>query len=234
MSKSIIRAYTAWWPEDDIATRKDAEEHRVTELWTAEYMKSDGFTAEEIKNGIPVVRSIKILAGGVIDEIVNCAVQGGLAWEIDIKYNTDVLDFCNGLNMESGTAWQNIADGATLADVVIGGGQLFPDEYTANQYLNNDAPSNSTLAYGYYGQGSMPANQYYVGGNTGWTTNSDVSLPNTNSIWKVEGNNKLTPNNPLKILGNGKLEVKLTVQAAAFTTSAKKKIEDVGGKCELY
>ena len=42
------------------------------------------------------------------------------------------------------------------------------------------------------------------------------------------------PKNPLKILGNGKLEVKLTVQAAAFTTSAKKKIEDVGGKCEVY
>ena len=42
------------------------------------------------------------------------------------------------------------------------------------------------------------------------------------------------PKNPLKILGNGKLEVKLTVQAAAFTTSAKKKIEDVGGKCEIY
>ena len=48
MSKSIIRAYTAWWPEDDIATRKDAEDHCVTELWTAEYMKSDGFTEEEI------------------------------------------------------------------------------------------------------------------------------------------------------------------------------------------
>ena len=42
------------------------------------------------------------------------------------------------------------------------------------------------------------------------------------------------PKSPLKILGNGKLEVKLTVQAAAFTTSAKKKIEDVGGECELY
>ena len=42
------------------------------------------------------------------------------------------------------------------------------------------------------------------------------------------------PKNPLKILGNGKLEVKLTVQAAAFTTSAKKKIEEAGGKCELY
>ena len=42
------------------------------------------------------------------------------------------------------------------------------------------------------------------------------------------------PKNPLKILGNGKLEVKLTVQAAAFTTSAKKKIEEAGGKCEVY
>ena len=42
------------------------------------------------------------------------------------------------------------------------------------------------------------------------------------------------PKNPLKILGNGKLEVKLTVQAAAFTESAKKKIEEVGGQCELY
>ena len=42
------------------------------------------------------------------------------------------------------------------------------------------------------------------------------------------------PKNPLKILGNGKLEVKLTVQAAAFTTSAKKKIEEAGGTCEVY
>ena len=41
------------------------------------------------------------------------------------------------------------------------------------------------------------------------------------------------PKNPLKILGNGKLEVKLTIQAAAFTTSAKKKIEEAGGTCEL-
>ena len=42
------------------------------------------------------------------------------------------------------------------------------------------------------------------------------------------------PKNPLKILGNGKLEVKLTVQAAAFTKSAKTKIEEIGGKCEVY
>ena len=42
------------------------------------------------------------------------------------------------------------------------------------------------------------------------------------------------PKDPLKILGNGNIKVKLTVQAAAFTASAKKKIEEVGGTCEVY
>ena len=42
------------------------------------------------------------------------------------------------------------------------------------------------------------------------------------------------PKDPLKILGNGKLEVKVTVQAAAFTSSAKKKIEEAGGSCEIF
>lgn len=37
---------------------------------------------------------------------------------------------------------------------------------------------------------------------------------------------------PLKILGDGELEVALTVRAAAFSASARKKIEAAGGKCE--
>ena len=36
-----------------------------------------------------------------------------------------------------------------------------------------------------------------------------------------------------KILGNGELKVKLTVQAAAFTASARSKIEAAGGTCEI-
>ncbi len=43
-----------------------------------------------------------------------------------------------------------------------------------------------------------------------------------------------SPKHPLKILGNGKLTVKLNVQAAAFTASAKSKIESLGGTCEIY
>ena len=42
-----------------------------------------------------------------------------------------------------------------------------------------------------------------------------------------------SPRYPLKVLGNGELKVKLTVQAAAFTTSARAKIEAAGGSCEI-
>jgi large subunit ribosomal protein L15 len=38
---------------------------------------------------------------------------------------------------------------------------------------------------------------------------------------------------PLKVLGNGELSVKLTVQAAAFSASARAKIEAAGGTCEI-
>ncbi len=37
----------------------------------------------------------------------------------------------------------------------------------------------------------------------------------------------------VKILGNGKLEKKLTIKAAAFSESAKAKIEEAGGKAEV-
>lgn len=40
-------------------------------------------------------------------------------------------------------------------------------------------------------------------------------------------------NDGLKILGNGQLTKKLTVNAAAFTETAKQKIEAVGGKAEV-
>ena len=42
-----------------------------------------------------------------------------------------------------------------------------------------------------------------------------------------------SPKHPLKVLGNGDLKVKLTVQASAFTASARTKIEAAGGSCEI-
>jgi YidC/Oxa1 family membrane protein insertase len=35
--------------------------------------------------------------------------------------------------------------------------------------------------------------------NTGWTTNSEVEVPNSNTVWIIESGNKLTPKNPIKI-----------------------------------
>jgi len=42
-----------------------------------------------------------------------------------------------------------------------------------------------------------------------------------------------TDDGPLKILGDGELSVALTVKAAAFTKSAREKIEAAGGTCEV-
>jgi large subunit ribosomal protein L15 len=42
-----------------------------------------------------------------------------------------------------------------------------------------------------------------------------------------------TDDGPLKILGNGELSVSLAVTAAAFTESARSKIEAAGGSCEV-
>ncbi|MDJ0724779.1 MAG: 50S ribosomal protein L15 [Prochloraceae cyanobacterium] len=42
-----------------------------------------------------------------------------------------------------------------------------------------------------------------------------------------------TDDGPLKILGKGELNVPLQVKAAAFTKSAKEKIEAAGGSCEI-
>jgi large subunit ribosomal protein L15 len=42
-----------------------------------------------------------------------------------------------------------------------------------------------------------------------------------------------TNDGPLKVLGDGDLSVALNVKAAAFTQSAKTKIEEAGGTCEV-
>ena len=41
------------------------------------------------------------------------------------------------------------------------------------------------------------------------------------------------PKDGVKILGNGELTKKLTVQANAFSATAKEKIESLGGKAEV-
>jgi large subunit ribosomal protein L15 len=49
----------------------------------------------------------------------------------------------------------------------------------------------------------------------------------------VQGGVLTSSRHPLKVLGHGDLKVKLTVQAAAFSATAREKIEAAGGSCEI-
>jgi large subunit ribosomal protein L15 len=60
---------------------------------------------------------------------------------------------------------------------------------------------------------------------------SDGAVVNLNSL---EAAGIITsPKHPLKVLGQGDLQVKLTVQASAFSSTAREKIEAAGGSCEI-
>ena len=60
----------------------------------------------------------------------------------------------------------------------------------------------------------------------------DGSTVNLDSL--VKDGIVTSPKQPLKMLGNGELTAKmLTVQAAAFTASARTKIEAAGGTCDI-
>jgi len=62
---------------------------------------------------------------------------------------------------------------------------------------------------------------------------SELKAGSTVSIDSLVKDGLVTsPKHPLKVLGNGDLAVKLTVQAAAFTASAREKIEAAGRTCE--
>lgn len=63
---------------------------------------------------------------------------------------------------------------------------------------------------------------------TSLAANTEVnltSLKDAGIITAIQG--------PLKILGDGELNVPLKVQAAAFTATARSKIEAAGGSCEV-
>lgn len=59
--------------------------------------------------------------------------------------------------------------------------------------------------------------------------------PNTvvNLEFLLEQGILTSKNGPLKILGNGELSIPLQVQASAFTSGAKAKIEAAGGTCQI-
>lgn len=68
-----------------------------------------------------------------------------------------------------------------------------------------------------------------VGKLSSLAANTEVSLASL-----LEAGLLTTDDGPLKVLGDGELSVPLKVHAAAFTASAKAKIEAAGGSCETH
>lgn len=60
------------------------------------------------------------------------------------------------------------------------------------------------------------------------SANSEVTMDSLLESGVVTSND-----GPLKVLGDGEISKALTVKAAAFTKSAKEKIEAAGGSCEI-
>jgi large subunit ribosomal protein L15 len=58
--------------------------------------------------------------------------------------------------------------------------------------------------------------------------NTEVSLESLKEVGILTSGK-----DPLKVLGNGELGIPLKVKAAAFTASARSKIEAAGGSCEI-
>jgi large subunit ribosomal protein L15 len=63
---------------------------------------------------------------------------------------------------------------------------------------------------------------------------AELPAGSTVSLESLEEGGILTsPRHPLKVLGQGDLGVQLTVRAAAFSQTARTKIEAAGGTCEV-
>ena len=111
-------------------------------------------------NGTPTLRSVQLDSNGVITSVLNCQVATNNAWPLTVNYNTDAGDLCNE-QYETAVVWQNLADGLNLQQVYTQGGQLFSNEFYANQYVNATAPSGVTVPSGFYTGDGITASEYY-------------------------------------------------------------------------
>ena len=140
---------------------------------------STWISVEETSQG--TVKALQLNAStGAIESILNCTTTGGAAWPLNVTFNSSITTYCDNdpLQVIQGEAWQNVADGATLAQVVAADGQLFSSEYYANQYAGQTAPASFILAEGAYRDYAMAANTYYYwDAASGWL--EDANAPGT-------------------------------------------------------
>ena len=80
-------------------------------------------------------------------------------------------------------------------------------------------------------------NGYYV--ETGWATNNkNIDIPNSKTIWKIEGNNRLSPNSPIKLSWtndqNIKFEKDISIDNQYLFTVSQSIINNSGKTYNFY
>ena len=78
---------------------------------------------------------------------------------------------------------------------------------------------------------------YYV--ETGWaTTNKNIDIPDSKTIWKIEGSNKLTPNSPIKLIWknnqNIEFEKEINIDDQYLFTVNQKIVNNSGKTYNFY
>jgi hypothetical protein len=144
-------------------------------VWLPTNQSTTWLSAEENINGIPTIKAININSSGQIVSIIDCEVTSGAAWPIQVQWSTSSNGYCSG-DYEVGEAWQTVADGATLSDVVEAGGGLFASEYWANAHSQTavgDVPTGLLLSVGNYSDANT--NGYYSINewSAGWISNDE-------------------------------------------------------------
>ena len=81
---------------------------------------------------------------------------------------------------------------AVIGSISLVGGSI--DDLTFKKYTNTLNGDDNVILL----NPKKVEDGYYI--ETGWATaNKNINLPNSKTIWTIEGNNKLTPNSPIKL-----------------------------------
>ena len=125
-------------------------------------------------SGTPTSKALQLDQDGLILASFPCAVVSDQAWPLTVNYSSNADDLCYSIS-ENSQVWQNVLDPDTygpvnLTDVFNAGGQLFTNEYYANQYDQAVAPSGVTVPAGFYNDTSINSNQYYEWLGTTWSS----------------------------------------------------------------
>ncbi len=67
------------------------------------------------------------------------------------------------------------------------------------------------------------------------SNNKNIDLPDANTLWILEGNNKLSPNNPIKLVWNNNQGIKFPNNSSfIFSSSSQKSCRLVSFRCDYF